>query len=137
MAQEIDGVRLPFVPIGGVNGLSSTPQLVQPGGKSFDEVLRGELDRLKFSHHAQTRLESRNIQLSDADVKQLADAVDQASQKGSQDSLVVMKNVAYIVNVKNRTVVTAVDGDNLNENVFTNIDSAVLVKTPNYASQQS
>jgi len=136
MAQEIDGVKIPFVPIGGVDGLHSTPPISQPGGKSFDEVLRGELDRLKFSQHAQTRLESRNIQLSDNDVKQLADAVDRASQKGSQDSLVIMKNVAYIVNVKNRTVVTAVDGDNLNENVFTNIDSAVLVKTQNFASQQ-
>lgn len=127
MAQEIDGVKIPFVPIGGVDGLKTTPQIKTPTGKSFDEVLRGELDRLKFSHHAQTRLESRNIQLSDDDVKQLADAVDRASQKGSQDSLVLMKNVAFIVNVKNRTVVTAVDGDNLNQNVFTNIDSAVLI----------
>jgi len=127
MTQEIEGVRVPFVPIGGVDGLKPTPQISTPAGKSFDEVLRGELDRLKFSQHAQTRLESRNIQLSGDDVKQLADAVDRASQKGSQDSLVIMKNVAYIVNVKNRTVVTAVDGDNLNENVFTNIDSAVLI----------
>ena len=127
MAQEIEGVKIPFVPIGGVEGLKSTPQIGTPGGKSFDEVLRGELDGLKFSQHAQTRLESRNIQLSGDDVKQLADAVDRASQKGSQDSLVLMNNVAYIVNVKNRTVVTAVDGDNLNQNVFTNIDSAVLI----------
>ena len=125
--QEVGGVKVPFVPIGGVDGLSSTPQITTPQGKSFDEVLRGELDRVKFSHHAQARLESRNIKLSDDDVKQLADAVDRASQKGSQDSLVVMKNLAFIVNVKNRTVVTAVDGDNLNENVFTNIDSAVLI----------
>ena len=127
MAQEIDGIKVPFVPIGGVEGLHSTPPIGTPSGKSFDEVLRGELDGLKFSNHAQTRLESRNIKLSGDDVKQLADAVDRASQKGSQDSLVIMKNVAYVVNIKNRTVVTAVDGDNLNENVFTNIDSAVLI----------
>ncbi|MFZ1080613.1 MAG: TIGR02530 family flagellar biosynthesis protein [Candidatus Kryptoniota bacterium] len=127
MAQEIDGIKVPFVPIGGVEGLKSTPQIGTPSGKSFDEVLRGELDRLKFSNHAQSRLESRNIQLSGDDIKQLADAVDRASQKGSQDSLVIMKNVAYVVNIKNRTVVTAVDGDNLNENVFTNIDSAVYL----------
>ncbi len=124
---EVEGVKLPFVPIGGVDGLTSAPQIKTPQGKSFDEVLRGELDRIKFSHHAQTRLESRNIQLSDEDVKQIADAVDQASQKGSQDSLVIMKNLAFVVNVKNRTVVTAVDGDNLNKNIFTNIDSAVLI----------
>jgi len=152
MAQEIEGIKVPFLPIGGVDGLRTTPPISQPGGKSFDEVLRGELDRLKFSHHAKTRLESRNIQLSESDVKSLADAVDQASQKGSQDSLLIMKNVAYIVNVKNRTVVTAVvtnpvsgNGGNLSatggshsgdENVFTNIDSAVLVKTQGIASQQ-
>jgi flagellar operon protein len=127
MAPEVEGIKVPFVPIGGVDGLKSTPQINEPQGKSFDEVLRGELDSVKFSHHAQTRLESRNITLSDSDLKQLADAVDRAGQKGSQDSLVLMKNVAFIVNVKNRTVVTAVDGDNLNDNVFTNIDSAVLI----------
>ncbi len=127
MSPEIEGIKVPFVPIGGVDGLKSTPQINEPQGKSFDEVLRGELDRVKFSHHAQTRLESRNITLSDSDLKQLSDAVDRAGQKGSQDSLVFMKNVAFIVNVKNRTVVTAVDGENMNENVFTNIDSAVLI----------
>lgn len=127
MAPEVEGVKVPFVPIGGVGGLKSTPQITEPQGKSFDEVLRGELDRLKFSHHAQTRLDSRNITLSDGDLKQLADAVDRAGEKGAQDSLVLMNNVAFIVNVKNRTVVTAVDGDNLNQNVFTNIDSAVLI----------
>jgi flagellar operon protein len=134
MTQEIDGVKIPFVPIGGVEGLKSTPTVTTPNGKTFDEVLRGELDRLKFSHHAQTRLESRNIQLTSDDIKQLSDAVDHASQKGSQDSLVIMKNVAYIVNVKNRTVVTAVVTDpaqigdyDSKENIFTNIDSAVLI----------
>lgn len=124
---EVNGVKVPFVPIGGVGGLKSSPQITTPKGKSFEEVLRGELESLKFSHHAQTRLESRNIQLSDEDLKQLSDAVDQAGQKGSHDALVIMKNVGFIVNVKNRTVVTAVDGENLNNNIFTNIDSAVLV----------
>jgi flagellar operon protein len=125
--QEVDGVKVPFVPIGGVDGIKPSPQISTPQGKSFDEVLRGELDSLKFSHHAQTRLESRNIQLSNEDIKQISDAVDQAGQKGSRDSLIIMKDVAFIVNVKNRTVVTAVDGDKLNQNVFTNIDSAVLI----------
>lgn len=124
---EVNGIKVPFVPIGGVGGLNSTPQITTPSGKSFEEVLRGELESVKFSHHAQARLESRNIKLSEDDIKQLSDAVDQAGQKGSQDALIVMKNVGFIVNVKNRTVVTAVDGENLNNNIFTNIDSAVLV----------
>jgi len=133
--QEVNGVKVPFVPIGGVDGLKSPPQIATPQGKTFEEVLRGELENLKFSHHAQTRLESRNIQLTDEDLKQLSDAVDLAGQKGSQDSLVIMKNVAFIVNVKNRTVVTAVvgnsspgAGEDPGSSIFTNIDSAVLVK---------
>lgn len=124
---EVNGVKVPFVPIGGVDGIKSSPQIETPQGKSFDEILRGELDGVKFSHHAQTRMESRNIKLSEADLKQLSDAVNMAGQKGAQDSLVIMKNAAFIVNVKNRTVVTAVDGESLNNNLFTNIDSAVLV----------
>ena len=125
--QEVNGVKVPFVPIGGVDGIKSSPQITTPEGKSFDEVLRGELEGVKFSHHAQARLESRNIQLSSEDIRQLSNAVDQAGQKGAQDSLMIMKNVAFIVNVKNRTVVTAVDGENLSNNLFTNIDSAVLI----------
>ncbi len=146
--QEVDGINIPFVPIGGVGGLKSGPQINPPAGKSFEEILKGELERtdsgaqsvdslsngVKFSHHAQTRLESRNIQLSTEEVKQLSDAVDRAGQKGSRDSLVLMNNVGFIVNVKNRTVVTAVVGDpvsgnggNLNDNVFTNIDSAIVI----------
>jgi flagellar operon protein len=56
----------------------------------------------------------------------LEKAVAGAASKGSRDSLILMKNLAFIVNIPNRTVITAMDGENMKENVFTNIDSAVI-----------
>jgi flagellar operon protein len=82
---------------------------------------------LKFSSHATQRLKDRNIQLDAATMSKVGDAVDKADQKGVQDTLVLTKDAALIVNVKNRTVVTAMDRGALTGNVFTNIDGAVIV----------
>jgi flagellar operon protein len=81
---------------------------------------------LRFSAHAQTRLQSRQISLQQDDMERLQGAVQRAANKGSRDALVLMDNLAMVVSVKNRTVVTVVDKDNLKQNVFTNIDSAVI-----------
>ena len=95
---------------------------------SFKEVLEQKLaGELKFSQHAQERLRSRHIQLGDTEMKQLQEAVNRARAKGARESLVLMGDLALVVSVKNNTVITAVDGANLRENVFTNIDSAVIV----------
>lgn len=83
-------------------------------------------DSLKFSTHAQKRLNSRDINLSDNDMTKLTDAVDKAASKGARESLVLLKNLAFIVNIPHRTVVTAIDEGSMKENIFTNIDSAVL-----------
>jgi flagellar operon protein len=123
---NINGVNVPFLPIGGVDGFQEKRPFGLPEEKSFKKVLDAELQQLKFSKHAQERLESRNMQLNDADRQQLEKAVHLAEQKGSQDSLVFLKDMAFIVNVKNRTVVTAIDSEHLRENVFTNIDSAIV-----------
>ena len=72
------------------------------------------------------RLESRNIALNDVDMTQLQNAVNRAEEKGAKDSLVLLRDLAFIVNVKNRMVVTAIDSERMKENVFTNIDSAVV-----------
>ncbi|GAW92923.1 TIGR02530 family flagellar biosynthesis protein [Calderihabitans maritimus] len=82
---------------------------------------------VKFSRHAQERLASRNIRLRPEDLARINSAVEKAAQKGARDSLVLMDDLALVVSVKNRTVVTAVDGSHLKENVFTNIDSAVII----------
>lgn len=88
-----------------------------------EEVAKGDL---KFSAHAEKRLASRQIPLSPTELAGLKSAVDRAAAKGARESLVLMKDMAFIVSVKNRTVITAIDGQSLKENVFTNIDSAVI-----------
>jgi len=94
----------------------------------FDQVLAQELAGVKFSQHALQRLQSRNIKLGQADLVKLNDAVEKAAQKGANESLVFMSNsnLALVVSVKNKTVITVMDGAN-KDNVFTNIDSAVIV----------
>ena len=102
----------------------------QAGGSSpFAQVLDQKLtgQPVKLSQHAVERLKSRGITLTDADMKQLAGAVDSVAQKGGKDSLIMMGDAALVVSVKNRTVVTAMDRQAMKGNVFTNIDSAVML----------
>ncbi|RIE03289.1 flagellar biosynthesis protein [Cohnella faecalis] len=94
-------------------------------GASFREVLSNQ--ELKFSHHAEMRLQQRGIKLNSDQLGRIESAIDQAAAKGAKDSLVLFKGIAMIVNVPNRTVVTAMDGASMNEHVFTQIDSAVVV----------
>jgi len=122
----INGVTVPFVPARGVEGLRERGPVELPAERSFEKVLQQELKDLKFSRHAQERLEARNIRLNETDLSTLQQAVSKAEEKGGRDSLVLLRDLAFIVNVRNRTVVTAMDGDRLKENVFTNIDSAVI-----------
>lgn len=96
-------------------------------GNAFKEILDNQISGLKFSQHAQQRLKARNIQLSSQELQQLNAALDKAAQKGAKESLFVMQKLALVVNVPNKTVITAVDGASMKENVFTNIDSAVIV----------
>jgi flagellar operon protein len=90
----------------------------------FKSILQ---DRLKVSGHAQTRMQSRNIELDASAWDRVMKGVDMAAAKGAKESLVLVDNAALVVSVKNRTVITAVDRDSLKDNVFTNIDSAVVV----------
>jgi flagellar operon protein len=125
----INGVRVPFVPARGVEGLKGRPTVGGVQDKAFENVLQEELRGLKFSKHAQERLDSRQIRLNDTDMVSLQRAVSRAEEKGAKDSLVLLRDLAFIVSVKNRTVVTAVDGEHITENVFTNIDSAVIAQS--------
>ncbi len=108
--------------------------VIKPGasvansGKSFTEILEKQLSgEVKFSQHALQRLQSRNIKLDETAMDKLSGAVDKAAQKGAKESLILMNNLALVVSVKNRTVITAMDEASMKENVFTNIDSAVIV----------
>lgn len=122
----INGVRVPFLPARGVDGLKQRTQTGGTRESSFENVLQEELRGLTFSRHARERLEARNMQLNEADMTTLQLAVNRAEEKGARDSLVLLRDMAFIVSVPNRTVVTAMDSEHLRENVFTNIDSAVI-----------
>jgi flagellar operon protein len=122
----VNGIKVPFLPAGGVDALQERPLIALPQDRAFDKVLQQELQGLTFSRHAQERLAARNIALNEADLTQLQQAVTRAGEKGAQDSLVLLRDLAFIVSVRNRTVVTAVDAAHLKDNVFTNIDSAVI-----------
>jgi flagellar operon protein len=109
-------------------GATATHQAARTAeGQSFNQILAQELSGVKFSQHAIQRLSSRNIQLDGGALARISGAVDKAAQKGARDSLILMDNLALVVSVKNRTVITAMDGANIRDNVFTNIDSAVIV----------
>lgn len=82
---------------------------------------------LKFSKHADSRLKQRDITLTQEQLSRLSEGTQKASQKGIKESLVLMDNIAFIVNTQNNTVVTAMDRDMNEENIFTNIDGAVII----------
>ncbi len=98
-------------------------------GPSFQEVLR-ETSKpsggVEFSRHALQRLERRGIDLRGETLNRLSDGVDRAAGKGSRESVVFVDGTAFVVSVRNRTVITAVDPEHMREHVFTNIDSAVI-----------
>lgn len=92
---------------------------------SFAETL-SQTQNVRFSNHAQKRLEARNINLTDDGINRLSNAVDKAEKRGGKESLVMVDDMAFIVNVRERLVVTALDSKNRGEGVFTQIDSVVF-----------
>jgi len=121
----------PIIPIS--NGLPVSRPAENSGrssGTSFDAIYREELSKqteIKLSKHAAERLQLRNISLSKEDMGKIGEAVNKAAEKGVKETLIIMGNSAFIANVKSKTIITAATGDNLKENVFTNIDGAVII----------
>lgn len=103
----------------------------ETGTRRFETIFQQQLAEqsgIKFSAHALKRLETRQITLGSQEMALLKDAVNKAEAKGAKESLILMDHMALVVSIKNRTVITAVDESSLKDNVFTNIDSAVIVK---------
>ena len=103
-----------------VNNSANTSDL------SFEDILKSKQE-IKFSKHASMRLSERNISLTAEQNQRLQNGVEAASEKGIKESLVLVDSLAFIVNVPNNTVVTAMDKKETNNNVFTNIDGAVIM----------
>lgn len=140
---KIDSGSAQSVLLDQISKIKQTKPGVQPesGAKvgqsgTFADVLNDRLaettkpkteEPLKFSAHAKARLQSRNIDLNAEDMAQLQEAVKKVQAKGSKESLILSDKGAFLVSVENNTVITAMDRGSLKENVFTNIDSTIMI----------
>jgi flagellar operon protein len=127
----------------GSGEIARTPAQKAQDGAAFEKLLRGTINdgdakvapapgkanpsELKFSSHALSRIKDRGISMGDGLMEKLQNAVAAAEEKGSKESLVLSKDAAFIVSVKNKTVITVMDRAQMNSNVFTNIDSTVVI----------
>jgi len=104
----------------------------QPGRKdiSFHQVLDQvqEKQEVVFSAHARERIENRKIEIGAEDLHKIEQAMDKVKAKGARSSLLMFGDVALLASVTNRTIITAVDGKEEQEQIFTGIDSAVILK---------
>jgi flagellar operon protein len=128
------GLGAPLAPAGGA-GAKPADVARKPAGQpegqqgpSFADALSqaDQSQRLQFSKHALARVERRGIALDASTLGRLSQGVQRAASKGSRDSLVLVDDTAFVVSVSNRTVITAVGSEHMKDNVFTNIDSAVI-----------
>lgn len=98
---------------------------------SFEQLLKekqqASRSELKFSKHASNRLAERHIDLTNEQMERLENGTKKASEKGIQESLVLVDQLAFIVSVKNNTVITAMDQKEASDSIFTNIDGAVIM----------
>lgn len=130
--KDLSAIGSPGIIPGPAPRPAGTPVQIPPtSGPSFRSVLEQQqhtaAQPLKFSAHAMQRLQSRNIHLSSEDMARMNAMADRAAEKGAKQSLFMLRDVAMVVSIKNRTVITAVDGESMRENVFTNIDSAAVI----------
>jgi flagellar operon protein len=129
---KVSGVQIPPAITPAVRPQGTPVQIPPVGTGSFRDVLRtaqpASQQPLKFSAHAQQRLQSRNINLSQDDLAKMNAMADKAAAKGAKQSLFMMRDTAMVVSITNRTVITAVDQQSMKENVFTNIDSAAIIE---------
>jgi len=100
-------------------------------GQTFHEILENSRartqEKVKFSKHAAGRLADRNIELTNSQIDRLQQAAEKAQLKGIKESLVIVDQLAFIVNIPNNTVVTALNNDESTDKIFTNIDGAVII----------
>jgi flagellar operon protein len=111
-------------------GLQQNVQKTQPiGTESFAQILENQKQEteVKVSAHAQERLKQQNITISQQDLGRINDATNMAEKKGSRESLMLLKDVALVVNISNRTIITAVNKARQKDKIFTNIDSTIIL----------
>lgn len=97
--------------------------------QSFENILQKEVikQNIKFSKHAVERMQIRDISLSNLEISKIEDAITKASAKGVKEALILMDDKAFIANIKNKTIITTVGKEQLKNNIFTNIDGAIII----------
>lgn len=113
--------------IGGLESNSSSNKKVDSGGK-FKDLLNKAIDEkhgYTLSKHAAERLKEMNF--SENDMKNIENGFKLAEDKGAKNSVMVYKDVAIIASIENKTIITAVDKSRAQSNVFTNVDSVVIL----------
>ena len=116
----------PVQPVQGTTPGAAPSPTAPVKGPSFAEVLARKTAAPTFSRHALDRLRQRGIDVSEPTIERLSGGIQRAAGKGSRDSVIFIDNTAFVVSVKNNTVITAVPAERMREHVFTNIDSAVI-----------
>jgi flagellar operon protein len=124
-------INRPIIPV----GKPSTSERGSQGQRTvtnqgFGSILQQEISKqteVKFSKHALDRLQDRNIRLTKEDISKINDAVNKAAEKGVKEALIIMGDTALVTSIKNKTVITAATEETLKNNVFTNIDGAVII----------
>ena len=132
---NINNILIPNVSrIGGNREVEQNRKTDKTGASEFDGLLKEQLESPKapaqgisLSTHAARRLKERNLEMDAGEYTKLKGAIEKLKTKGGQDSLVITGKAAYIVDVPNNRIVTAIDRDNMAENVFTKIDSTLFV----------
>lgn len=117
----------PFLPIDKHRNVTGPPAGARADFRDFAQIYEKEKNRVSFSQHALERMRTRNLNLSDQDLAKLDRTVDAMSEKGARESLIYLSGIALVVSVANRTVITAMDGSQTKQNIFTNIDSAAIL----------
>lgn len=133
----INDPRFSSIRPAGPRPIEPRPDLKRPVGiphgsqDSFETVLSNELAQqnidVKFSAHAMTRMRMNRIELSPGQLQKIGDAMEKAEQKGAREALLVMDDMALVASVRNKTIITVVNGERMRENIFTKIDSAVIL----------
>lgn len=124
------GPTAPIQPLSRASQSTAANLRMQEQGVDFTQVLQREMkrsDSLQFSNHATQRMKDRGLTMTPELMNKMNDAVNQAAAKGSKQSLLLVQNAAYIVNVPSRTIITAMDEPFNQGHVFTAIDSAVCI----------
>lgn len=118
-----------ITPVTNKTSLYGTSEKIKNTTENFAEVLKNQQNNteVRLSAHAQERLKEQNISISRKDIDRINDAVEMAEKKGARESLMLLRDLALVVNIKNRTVITAVDKARQKEKVFTTIDSTIIL----------